>query len=71
MIVILNVVNESKVHIILHEYINKCFSFLAVLGVNDSSLIETITNENSFDKDPAKPVVFGGVLFENMQGWVK
>jgi len=40
----------------------------SVLGVNDSSLIETITNENSFDKDPAKPVVFGGVLFENMQG---
>jgi len=38
----------------------------SVIGVNDSSLIETMTNENSYNQDTTKPVVFGGVVFENM-----
>ena len=42
-----------------------------MLGVNDSSLIEIMTNENSFNQDPTKPVVFGGVVFENMQRYAE
>lgn len=29
-------------------------------------LIESITNENDYVQDPLKPIVFGGVIFENL-----
>ena len=30
-------------------------------------LIESITNENDYVQDPLKPIVFGGVIFENLE----
>ena len=42
-------------------------NFLALVPVANQDLIESITNENDYVQDPLKPIVFGGVIFENLQ----
>ena len=34
-----------------------------MVGVDSEQDIEVMANENSYDQDPSKPVVFGGVVF--------
>ena len=41
-------------------------TFLALIPVESPELIESITNENEYNQDPSKPIVFGGVIFENL-----
>ena len=40
--------------------------FSGITPVDELSKIETITNENSYNQDPSKPIVFGGVVFHDM-----
>ena len=41
-------------------------TFLALIPVESPELIESITNENEYNQDPSKTIVFGGVIFESL-----
>ena len=37
------------------------------MAVDDPEKIETMANENDYNQDPNQTIVFGGVIFQNMQ----
>ena len=39
-------------------------------GVNTSQEIEDITSANIFEQDPDKPIIYGGIIFKNMEGYI-
>ena len=38
-----------------------------MVAVDDPEKIETMANENDYNQDPNQTIVFGGVIFQNMQ----
>ena len=38
-----------------------------MVGVDDPEKIETLANENDYNQDPTQPIVFGGVIFQNIK----
>ena len=40
---------------------------LGSVPVESEDQIESITNENSYNQDKSKPVIFGGVVFNNLK----